>query len=252
MTAVGGRKRLLKSTVNYPKTVRFGVNNRLSGKGGTVQRDISSSKVTTWVQRIISLNLKVESAGETGGSAERLRSLFSTGKSLDVGTRRLMEPFVGANLEDVRIHGGYQAEETARQLGARAFTYKGQVFGPDRNLDTSTREGMGLMAHELTHVVQQTQPQGPPPGQTVNRESELVPVAPDYSSSNSVLQASARDGPNANARAAGGREVLTESSAGNRDQSSPEIDPAQVADRVYHLMQRDLILERERATKLGG
>lgn len=228
------------------------MSNRLSGKGGTVHQDISSSKVTTWVQRIISLNMKVESAGGTGGSTEGLSSLFNTGKSLDVGTRRLMEPVVGANLEDVRIHGGYRAEETARQLGARAFTYKGQIFGPERNLDTSTREGMGLMAHELTHVVQQTQPQGPPPGQTVHRESKPGTVVLDYSNNNTVVQTSASDRSNANTRAVAGEEVVTGSSAGNRDQSTPEIDPDKVADRVYHLMQRDLIVERERVTRIGG
>lgn len=221
-------------------------------KGGTVQQDIGSPKAATWVQRIMSLNLKAKSAGETAGITERLGSLFNTGRSLDAGTRRLMEPVLGADLEDVRIHGGYQAEEAARQLGARAFTYKGQVFGPDRELDTSTREGMGLMAHELTHVVQQTQPQGPPPGQMVHQESGPGTDTPDYLNNNMVLQTSTGERPSASTQAAAGGEVITESSGSNRHQSSREIDRDKVADKVYRLMRRDLILERERATRIGG
>ena len=221
-------------------------------KGGTVQQDIGSSKAATWVQRIISLNLKAKGAGETAGITERLRSLFNTGRSLDVGTRRVMEPVLGADLEDVRIHSGYQAEEAARQLGARAFTYKGQVFGPDRELDTSTREGMGLMAHELTHVVQQTQPQGSSESETVHREGRPETAAPEYPDNNVVLQASRGERPSASTQAAAGGEVVTESSGNNRHQSSREIDRDKVADKVYRLMKRDLALEKERATRIGG
>lgn len=217
-----------------------------------MQQDIGSSKAATWVQRIISLNLKVKGREETGGNTERLGSLFNTGKPLDAGTRRLMEPVLGAGLDDVRIHSGYQAEETARQLGARAFTYKGHVFGPDRELDTSTREGMGLMAHELTHVVQQVRSQGPPPSQTVYRENGPVTVTPGYTDNSMVLQTSSGDRPAAGIQTAARGEGITENPVSNRDQSSCDIDPEKVADRVYHLMQRDLILEGERATRIGG
>lgn len=217
-----------------------------------MQQDIGSSKVTTWVQRIISLNLKVKGVEETGGFTGRLRSLFNTGKPLDADTRRLMEPVLGTDLDDVRTHGGYQAEETARQLGARAFTYKGHVFGPDRDLDTSTREGIGLMAHELTHAVQQTQPQSTSPGQTVQREGRSLTVTPEYTNNSMVLQKSSGNRPVAGIQASARGEGVTESPVENRNQSSCDIDPEKVADRVYNLMKRDLILERERATRIGG
>ncbi|UCH43017.1 MAG: DUF4157 domain-containing protein [Dehalococcoidales bacterium] len=217
-----------------------------------MQQDIGSPKVTTWVQRIISLNLKVKSSSETGGFTGRLRSLFNTGKPLDADTRRLMEPVLGSNLEDVRTHGGYQAEETARQLGAQAFTYKGHVFGPDRDLDTSTREGLKLMAHELTHAVQQTQPQKLSPGQTLQREGRPLTVTPEYTNNNMVIQTSPGERPSAGTQTTASGEGVTGSSDSNQSQSSSEIDRYKVADRVYHLMQRDLVIERERVTRIGG
>ena len=47
-------------------------------------------------------------------------------------------------------------------------------------------------------------------------------------------------------------EQLVIEGSGRKTESPPEINPADVADRVYRLMQRDLILERERATRVGG
>ena len=47
-------------------------------------------------------------------------------------------------------------------------------------------------------------------------------------------------------------EQLVADSLDNKTESSPQINLEEVANKVYHLIQHDLVLERERATKLGG
>jgi len=171
-----------------------------------------------------------------------------------------VEPFFGHDLEDVRIHHGYQAEETSRRLGVRAFTFKGHIFGPRQNLDASTTEGLGLLTHELTHVIQQTQPHRLPRGNFEGDFSQPVPAAPPggHSATEMVLLAPPKSSPlttnpqQREAQAQANEQLVAEGLADNEAKSPPQIDPEEVAGKVYHLMRNDLILERERATKLGG
>lgn len=55
----------------------------------------------------------------------------------------------------VRVHTGPQASWASREVAARAFTVGRDVFFRDGEYQPGTRSGLGLLAHELTHVVQQ-------------------------------------------------------------------------------------------------
>lgn len=209
---------------------------------------------------MLSLSPRVERGKELDNftNNKRYRSFFDLGQPLDVSIRRQMETFLGRDLEKVRIHHGYQAGVVSRRLGARAFTLKGQDFGHRQNLDTATTEGLGLLAHELTHVTQQTQPQRLP--QVANRGYSPVPAALTRTPSDAgmVLPAPAEDTPlttspvRRKAPARASKPLGAEGSAGKRSEPASGIDVEKLADRVYRLMQHDLNLERERATKLGG
>ena len=86
----------------------------------------------------------------------RLR-LIGPGKPLDAGTRERMEGFFGADFSGVRVHEG----PVVQAMGALAFTLgEALCFAPGL-YDPTTREGIELLGHELTHVVQQRD--GPPP-----------------------------------------------------------------------------------------
>jgi len=87
-----------------------------------------------------------------------LSSLLSRGEALDEMTRMEMESAFGYDLKDVRIHETKQAGELARELQAEAFTIGADIFTTEGKLNTPTRENRGLLAHELTHVIQQTYP----------------------------------------------------------------------------------------------
>lgn len=101
------------------------------------------------------------------GNANRTLSSNSTlprgeGRALSSQTRAFMEPRFGVDFSQVRLHSGPQALQAADRLNARAFTY-----GSDIWLGRKAKESdHHLMAHELTHVVQQ---QGAGSDQVVQR-----------------------------------------------------------------------------------
>lgn len=221
----------------------------------------AGTRAMAWVGRImLSLTPQAERGTELEKFTERRRFLFDQGQPLDVSTRGQMETLLGYNLDTVRIHHGYQADEVSRRLGARAFTFKGQVFGSRQNLDTATTEGLGLLAHELTHVIQQTKPQRLPQYKLASRDPSPVPAAltRTHSCAGIVLPAPAENTPlttnpeEREVKAQASEQLAAESLAEKRSESASRINVGGVADRVYRLMQHDLILERERATKLGG
>jgi hypothetical protein len=84
------------------------------------------------------------------------QALASPGRSLEPALRQDMEQRFGHDFSRVRIHTGALAEQSARDVMARAYTVGHDiVFGAGR-LVPGTQEGRRLIAHELTHVVQQS------------------------------------------------------------------------------------------------
>lgn len=81
--------------------------------------------------------------------------LSAPGRSLDPTVRRFMESRIGHDFSQVRVHADARAADSAAAVNALAYTV-GQdiVFGPGRYAP-QTSEGRRLLAHELTHVVQQ-------------------------------------------------------------------------------------------------
>lgn len=82
--------------------------------------------------------------------------LRSSGKPLDAAARRFMEPRFNRDFGGVRIHTDGRAAESARAIDAAAYTAGNHVvFGAGRHAPDSSA-GRRLLAHELTHAVQQT------------------------------------------------------------------------------------------------
>jgi hypothetical protein len=81
--------------------------------------------------------------------------LGARGQPLDPATRAFMEERFNHDFGDVRVHADAQAAESARAINALAYTVGSEtVFGAGQYAP-ATREGRKLLAHELTHVVQQ-------------------------------------------------------------------------------------------------
>ena len=81
--------------------------------------------------------------------------LRSPGQALDLGSRAFFEPRFGFDFSQVRVHADEKAARSARSIGAAAYTAgRSIVFGRDA-FRPDQRTGRQLIAHELTHVVQQ-------------------------------------------------------------------------------------------------
>lgn len=93
-----------------------------------------------------------EEGGTAPGDVAGLVSQPGSGRPLPASVRTFMEPRFGKKFSDVRIHDTADDRRAARRIGARAFAHRNHIWlGPGENVDNRR-----LMAHELTHVVQQT------------------------------------------------------------------------------------------------
>lgn len=79
----------------------------------------------------------------------------SPGQPLDAATRAFMEPRFGHDFSRVRIHNDGKAAESARSVDALAYTVGDHVVFAKGQYSPNSQSGQRLLAHELTHVVQQ-------------------------------------------------------------------------------------------------
>ncbi|MGH2731463.1 MAG: DUF4157 domain-containing protein [Actinomycetota bacterium] len=77
------------------------------------------------------------------------------GSPLDRDTRQSMESRFGQDFSDVRVHTDSQAGESARAVNAQAYTVGPDIVFQPGKYAPETHEGKHMLAHELTHVVQQ-------------------------------------------------------------------------------------------------
>lgn len=81
--------------------------------------------------------------------------LRSTGQPLDLATRGFMEPRFGHDFSRVRVHTDAQAAQSARAVIARAYSAAHDIVFAAGEYQPNSLEGRKLIAHELTHVMQQ-------------------------------------------------------------------------------------------------
>ncbi|MGH9969841.1 MAG: eCIS core domain-containing protein [Pyrinomonadaceae bacterium] len=81
--------------------------------------------------------------------------LNSPGERLDLATRAFMEPRFGHDFSGVRVHTDARAAEAARDVNALAFTIGRHIAFAQGRYAHGTDHGNRLLAHELTHIVQQ-------------------------------------------------------------------------------------------------
>jgi hypothetical protein len=74
---------------------------------------------------------------------------------MDKTTRAEMEGGFGADFSNVNIHTGSEAIQLSKELGAQAFTHGNDVYFNEGKYNPNSKEGKHLLAHELTHTVQQ-------------------------------------------------------------------------------------------------
>ena len=107
--------------------------------------------------------LQRKAAGGAPGVAPPIvhQVLNSPGHPLDASSRSYFEPRFGHDFSKVRIHTGGRADESARSVNALAYTVGPRIVFGAGQYKPGAPSGQRLLAHELTHVVQQ---QGQPVG----------------------------------------------------------------------------------------
>ncbi len=96
-------------------------------------------------------------AGVSGAEKASVAELPSShGHPIDPSVRKFMESRFGVGFEGVRIHTDAATAESAKELHAQAYTVGANIYFGQGKYSPQTDQGIGLLAHELTHVIQQT------------------------------------------------------------------------------------------------
>ena len=102
---------------------------------------------------------------------ERINNTGGGGQALSAVVLEPMERAFGVDFNDVRVHTDAEANGLNKSLKARAFTKGNDIFFRQGEYSPGSGDGRKLLAHELTHVVQQTRG-----GEYVNRLQETIDV----------------------------------------------------------------------------
>lgn len=97
--------------------------------------------------------LSVETSDRVANHIQSVRA--RVGSSLDPSTRAFMEPLFGYNFGNVVVHTDDRAAASARSMNALAYTVGNDIIFGEGQYQPNQTDGRRLLAHELTHVVQQ-------------------------------------------------------------------------------------------------
>jgi hypothetical protein len=131
------------------------------------------------VQRLLAQRLPIQrdsdSPQELDDETEnRINRQRGGGQSLDEGVRGQLESNMGMDFSNVRVHTSSESDTLNHQLGAKAFTTGSDIFFRQGEYDPASSSGQELIAHEMTHVVQQsTGAVSPGSGMTVNAPGDI-------------------------------------------------------------------------------
>ena len=86
---------------------------------------------------------------------QNLNQAKGGGSPLDKAFRAKVEPAMGADFSEVKVHTDSDADKLSKAIQAKAFTTQKDIFFRQGEYEPESRGGQELLAHELTHVVQQ-------------------------------------------------------------------------------------------------
>ncbi len=86
---------------------------------------------------------------------DKLQESKGQGNPLAPEVKSEMESGFGADFSNVRTHSGTKAADMNQSLKSKAFTNQGDIYFNEGNFDPNSKDGKQLLAHELTHTIQQ-------------------------------------------------------------------------------------------------
>jgi Domain of unknown function (DUF4157) len=103
-----------------------------------------------------SVQRKTADTNEIDPNLESRLSNLGGGQPLSASARSFFEPRFGQSFSDVRVHTGSDANRAAKSINARAYTLGNNIAFASGEYDSSSASGRSLIAHELTHTLQQS------------------------------------------------------------------------------------------------
>jgi hypothetical protein len=88
--------------------------------------------------------------------SQQIQSSNGKGQALPKDTQQELGSKIGADFSNVNIHTDSNAVQMNKDLGAKAFTNGNDVYFNEGNYNPKSSEGKYLLAHELTHTIQQS------------------------------------------------------------------------------------------------
>jgi hypothetical protein len=150
---------------------------------------------------------------------------------------------------------GYQDEKIIHHLTTQACSLQSQAFSPHQNMDIDTKKVTAPPIQELTHIAQQIQPHRLRQHREANRDPTLIlPVlikTPSHAWNATPTPEMSASIQRQQEPVGGSETTLTQVTTHKRSGSHSFKNLEAIADKVYRFMQRELILERERADYLG-
>ncbi|NGM70801.1 DUF4157 domain-containing protein [Natronolimnobius sp. AArcel1] len=128
---------------------------RQADQPAEVPQDIERQNAAS-VQRSREAQHDTAPAGDAGAPDSVRELISSPGRALDGDIQQAMEDRMSDSFGDVRIHTGPKAAQACEQIDARAFTVGNHIAFNAGEYDPTSPDGQFLLAHELTHVRQQT------------------------------------------------------------------------------------------------
>lgn len=119
------------------------------------EEELQRKPVVSMIQRKGSEKGSVASDAVSNG----IKASAGGGSTLSADTKHFMESRFGADFSGIRIHTGREAVQMSRDLNARAFTAGNDIYFNEGEYQPHTHSGGHLLAHELTHTIQQSQNQ---------------------------------------------------------------------------------------------
>ncbi|MEQ8969174.1 MAG: DUF4157 domain-containing protein [Coleofasciculus sp. C1-SOL-03] len=131
-----------------------------AGSGGKQEAGVGVTGVRKSPIQRLTINRAVNSEGETQEASADLEASIQgkrgSGQPLDESVREPMEGAFGADFSGVRVHTDGKSDELNQAIQAKAFTTGEDVFFRQGAYEPGSKGGQELLAHELTHVVQQS------------------------------------------------------------------------------------------------
>jgi len=135
-------------------------------RSGLLEESQSEIQQKPFIQRSSETTATVAPASFESG----LNTTKGNGSPLPAHVKSGMESGIGADFSNLKIHTGPQASALSNQIGAKAFAHGNDIYFNEGQYEPESTDGQHLLAHELTHTVQQ--------GESVQTKPQIAATKP--------------------------------------------------------------------------